>query len=348
MNQVMRTHFSNKFSRVPAEMPVIDNLAAAISVFEVAYIGALEYGTAHWFGRAFGTESWGDRAMDKAREILLAEKKREVTLPDGRTINLWETESNWELPGEKKLTHQQVLAIAATGSYDFPVQHAVESLAFEGGVRRHDWDSVARFNHSMKENPCWKEGKTIGLYDERFPNQGQGGWYAKRAIITPEGDLVHVTMDWMAFFFYHSHRVLFYCILLILPFLKHSDSMALMLMIRLQRVGRIHEPKFRVVLTDSKNGPKSGKYVEVLGWYDARIKNDVKQLEVEKIKHWISKGAKLSDTLHNFLVHAKAIAGKKVNALPKRTPTKKEVAPEAAPAAGTGPAAAAPAAPAQA
>lgn len=117
-----------------------------------------------------------------------------------------------------------------------------------------------------------------------------------------------------------------------------------MLMIRLQRVGRIHEPKFRVVLTDSKNGPKSGKYVEVLGSYDARIKNDIKQLDVEKIKYWMSKGAKLSDTLHNFLVHEKAIAGKKVNVLPKKSPIKKEgEAAAAAPAAPAAPAAEAPA-----
>ena len=115
-----------------------------------------------------------------------------------------------------------------------------------------------------------------------------------------------------------------------------------MLMIRLQRVGRVHEPKFRVVLTDSKNGPKSGKYVEVLGSYDARIKNEAKQFDVEKIKYWISKGAKLSDTLHNFLVHEKVISGKKVNALPKKTPLKKDAPAEvAAPVAV--PAAAAPA-----
>ncbi|MBI5126807.1 MAG: 30S ribosomal protein S16 [Candidatus Taylorbacteria bacterium] len=113
-------------------------------------------------------------------------------------------------------------------------------------------------------------------------------------------------------------------------------------MIRLQRVGRIHEPKFRVVLTDSKNGPKSGKYVEVLGSYDARIKNDVKQLDVEKIKYWISKGAKLSDTLHNFLVHGKVISGKKVNALPKKTPIKKDVPAETVAAAPAAPAAEAP------
>lgn len=97
-----------------------------------------------------------------------------------------------------------------------------------------------------------------------------------------------------------------------------------MLMIRLQRTGRKHEPTFRVVLTDSKNGPKSGKYLKNLGWYDTRIKNDaVKQLDVEEIKKHMANGAKLSITLHNFLVSQKVITGEKLNALPMKKPIKK-------------------------
>lgn len=101
-------------------------------------------------------------------------------------------------------------------------------------------------------------------------------------------------------------------------------------MIRLQRTGRVHEPTFRVVLTDSKNGPKSGKYLKNLGWYDTRIKNKVEQIDTDAIKQWMSKGAQLSVTLHNFLVSNKVITGKKINALPKKTPIKKEVPAEAA------------------
>lgn len=112
-------------------------------------------------------------------------------------------------------------------------------------------------------------------------------------------------------------------------------------MIRLQRTGRKHEPTFRVVLTDSKNGPKSGKYLKNLGWYDTRLKNDsAKQLDIPAIKGWMSKGAKLSLILHNFLVGQKVIEGKKLNALPKKTVQKKA---EEAPAE-TKPAASAPAA----
>ena len=46
--------------------------------------------------------------------------------------------------------------------------------------------------------------------------------------------------------------------------------------------------------------------------------------DIEKIKLHISKGAQLSNTVHNFLVSKKVITGKKVNALPKRTALKKE------------------------
>ena len=98
-----------------------------------------------------------------------------------------------------------------------------------------------------------------------------------------------------------------------------------MLMIRLQRVGRKNEPTFRLVLTDSKNGPKSGKYLEVLGSYDPRRENKIEQFDIPQIKAWIAKGAKLSTTVHNFLVHKKAIEGKKINALPKKKPIVKPV-----------------------
>ena len=90
-----------------------------------------------------------------------------------------------------------------------------------------------------------------------------------------------------------------------------------MLIIRLQRVGRVHEPTFRIVLTDSKFGPKSGKSVEVLGSYDARKGKGNNHVDGEKVKYWISKGAKVSETVNNFLIDQKVLTGKKINVLPK-------------------------------
>jgi len=92
-----------------------------------------------------------------------------------------------------------------------------------------------------------------------------------------------------------------------------------MLMIRLQRVGKKNEPTFRVVLTDSKNGPKSGKFLEILGSYDARDKNESK-VDADRVKELVAQGAQLSDTVHNFLINKGVIEGKKINALPKKTP----------------------------
>ena len=110
-----------------------------------------------------------------------------------------------------------------------------------------------------------------------------------------------------------------------------------MLMIRLQRVGRKHEPTFRLVLTDSKNSTKSGKYLEVLGSHDPRQK-DKTAIDADKVKYWMSQGAQVSDTVHNMLLSKKIITGKKINVLPlKKPPVKKE---EAAPSTGSGQAAA--------
>ena len=95
-----------------------------------------------------------------------------------------------------------------------------------------------------------------------------------------------------------------------------------MLKIRLQRVGRKNIATFRVVLTDSKNSTKSGKFLEVLGSFDPV--NDIKTVNGDRIKYWVSKGAQLSDTLHNYLIDKKIIPGKKNNALPKKKPIKKE------------------------
>lgn len=96
-----------------------------------------------------------------------------------------------------------------------------------------------------------------------------------------------------------------------------------MLKIRLQRVGRKHEPIFRLVLTDSKNSTKSGRYLEILGVYDARSKEGA-VLKSDRISHFIKNGAQLSDTVHNMLIDKKIITAKKINKLPKKTAPKKE------------------------
>lgn len=99
-----------------------------------------------------------------------------------------------------------------------------------------------------------------------------------------------------------------------------------MLKIRLQRIGRRNQPFYRVVVTDSKFGPKSGRFLEVLGSYNPKA-GDI-QIDEASAKEWIAKGAKVSGTVHNFLVDKGVIKGKKLNVLPKKSPTKKRNAPD--------------------
>ncbi|MFA5838463.1 MAG: 30S ribosomal protein S16 [Candidatus Paceibacterota bacterium] len=89
-----------------------------------------------------------------------------------------------------------------------------------------------------------------------------------------------------------------------------------MLKIRLKRVGRKHDPSYRIVVTEDFRGPKSGKYIENIGSYDPR--KDIKKIDADRVKHWISKGVQISDTVHNILVSEKIIEGKKKDVSSKK------------------------------
>jgi small subunit ribosomal protein S16 len=81
-----------------------------------------------------------------------------------------------------------------------------------------------------------------------------------------------------------------------------------MLTIRLARVGKTNKAQYKVVLQDKTVAP-GGRHVEILGAYDPHSKQAV--LKEERIREWISKGAQLSDTVHNLLVRKKVITDKK-------------------------------------
>jgi small subunit ribosomal protein S16 len=95
--------------------------------------------------------------------------------------------------------------------------------------------------------------------------------------------------------------------------------MPYMLKIRLQRIGRKNEAAFRLVVTDSKNGPQSGKFLEILGSYT--LKNDVVVIKKERVSHWMANGAQVSDTAYNMLVKQGVIEGRAKNVLSRKAPT---------------------------
>ena len=76
-----------------------------------------------------------------------------------------------------------------------------------------------------------------------------------------------------------------------------------------------------MVLTESKNGPQSGKFKEVLGSYT--LKNDLVVLKNDRIKHWLSFGTPVSATANNMLIKAGLVEGRAKNVLSKKSPTVK-------------------------
>ncbi|XKT74861.1 MAG: 30S ribosomal protein S16 [Patescibacteria group bacterium UBA2103] len=96
-----------------------------------------------------------------------------------------------------------------------------------------------------------------------------------------------------------------------------------MLVIRYQRVGRKNDASFRIVVTEHTTGPKSGKHVEQLGSYNPKTK--AVTMKKDRIEHWMSVGAQVSDSVHNLLVKEGVIEGSKINVLPKKSPIAKEV-----------------------
>lgn len=96
-----------------------------------------------------------------------------------------------------------------------------------------------------------------------------------------------------------------------------------MLTIRLQRLGKKKFPTYRLVISE-KARDTQGIYLENLGTFDPHAKENQFKPAAERIKYWISKGAQTSDTIHNLLIAANIIEGKKRKAvfLSKKRKTK--------------------------
>jgi small subunit ribosomal protein S16 len=74
-----------------------------------------------------------------------------------------------------------------------------------------------------------------------------------------------------------------------------------MLAIRLRRTGSKKRPFFRVVVTDSR-AARDSSFVEVLGHYNPRTNPETLDMKLDRLEHWLKKGAVPSDTVRT-LVH---------------------------------------------
>jgi len=70
--------------------------------------------------------------------------------------------------------------------------------------------------------------------------------------------------------------------------------------VRLTRRGTKKRPFYRIVAADSE-APRDGRFLEVLGYYDP-LKDPVQvNVDEEKLKKWIQRGATVSETVGSLL-----------------------------------------------
>jgi small subunit ribosomal protein S16 len=70
--------------------------------------------------------------------------------------------------------------------------------------------------------------------------------------------------------------------------------------IRLARHGAKKKPFYRIVVADSES-PRDGKFLENVGTYNSLQDPVQVTLKPERIRYWMDKGAKPSDTVRNLL-----------------------------------------------
>lgn len=82
-----------------------------------------------------------------------------------------------------------------------------------------------------------------------------------------------------------------------------------MVKVKLVRHGAKRSPFYKVVATDSRNAG-DGKALERLGFFNpmARGQEVRLNLNIERINHWVSQGAQLSDRVGNLMKQAQKSA----------------------------------------
>jgi len=70
--------------------------------------------------------------------------------------------------------------------------------------------------------------------------------------------------------------------------------------IRLTRVGSRNDPVWRVVAADQRS-PRDGKFLEVLGRYNPQTEPSTIDLDDERVRHWLQRGAVPTSTVKQLL-----------------------------------------------
>ena len=101
------------------------------------------------------------------------------------------------------------------------------------------------------------------------------------------------------------------------------DLQNTMLAIKLQRIGKKHQPSYRIVVAERRS-KMAAPPVEDLGSYNPFTK--AMTLDKDRVAYWVKMGAQPTVTAHNFLVSKGVSSGKKVAVKMKKAEKPIEVA----------------------
>jgi len=76
--------------------------------------------------------------------------------------------------------------------------------------------------------------------------------------------------------------------------------------LRLKRFGTKRKISWRIVATD-KRKPRDGRFIEELGFYDARKNPSNIKINKDRVLYWLKNGAVPSDTVKDLLKKEKII-----------------------------------------
>jgi len=74
----------------------------------------------------------------------------------------------------------------------------------------------------------------------------------------------------------------------------------LAVILRMRRMGSRKRPFYRVVAADSRY-QRDGRFLDILGYYDPKVKPFKFEVKREKVLEWLHKGAQMSNTVESLL-----------------------------------------------
>lgn len=79
-----------------------------------------------------------------------------------------------------------------------------------------------------------------------------------------------------------------------------------MVVIRLARGGAKNRPFYNVVVADSRM-PRDGRFIERVGFYNPKAAESESKfrIQLDRVAHWVSKGAQPSDAVKKLVKRAK-------------------------------------------